>query len=538
MPDITWKPHPRQAEFLRVPDSVFEAMYGGAAGGGKSEALLNLPITRRWYENPRFKALILRRTFPELESELIVRSESQGIYEAVGGTYNREKKRWVFKPNGHAGGIIQFGHLEYDSDVRKYDSAEYNYIAFDELTSFTEYQYLYLFSRARSSSPSLPAIIRSGTNPGGIGHGWVRARFVEPAPYGTLITDKNSGLKRIFIQSKAQDNPYLMENDPQYINRLQGMAEKDRRAKLDGDWYTFSGQVFDDYREERFVSASGEFIEPDNAIHICDPFPIPNWWPRVLSVDWGYDAWTYVLWSAISPQGRVYCYREYAIRQAKISQWATEVGRLSNGEKFADIVMCQSAWQNRGDDLDIASQFEKYSGMQPRLADNRRVAGKLLLQEYFRWRSKPQLKVPEEGYNNDTANRILRTRGMEAYKEYVSSFEPEEPENNLPKLQIFKDLVVLRKTIPLCVYDDNKKEDVAEFKGDDPYDSFRYNIMAVDQLIQQDLNPQAEHYLRVDQAVKGLANNGDQTSYYRRMEKLEREEAYSVRPISRRRRTA
>jgi hypothetical protein len=214
MPSVIWKPHQRQAAFLSLPDTIFEAMYGGAAGGGKSEALLNLPIVREFYKHPRFKGILFRRTYPELEAELITRSESQGIYKGVGGTYNKEKRRWTF-PNG---GIIQFGHLEYDSDVRKYDSAEYNYIGFDELTSFTEYQYLYMFSRCRSSSSGLPSIIRSGTNPGGIGHGWVRARFVEPAPYGTIIKDTRTTLKRIFIRSKAQDNPYLMENDPQYIS--------------------------------------------------------------------------------------------------------------------------------------------------------------------------------------------------------------------------------------------------------------------------------------------------------------------------------
>ena len=133
MPELVWKPFKRQSEFLAIPDTIKEAMYGGAAGGGKSEALLNLPLVREFIAHPRFKGIIFRRTYPELESELITRSESQGLYSACGGRYNKEKRRWVFP----SGSIIQFGHLEYDSDVRKYDSAEYNYIAFDELTSFT-----------------------------------------------------------------------------------------------------------------------------------------------------------------------------------------------------------------------------------------------------------------------------------------------------------------------------------------------------------------------------------------------------------------
>lgn len=527
MPDITWKPHPRQAAFLSLPDSIFEAMYGGAAGGGKSEALLNLPIIRGFYQHPRFKGILFRRTYPELESELIQRSEAQGIYSGVGGRYNKEKRRWVFP----SGAIIQFGHLEYDSDVRKYDSAEYSYIAFDELTSFTEYMYTYLFSRCRSASSKLPAIVRSGTNPGGIGHGWVRARFVEPAPYGTIIVSRfpdGTALKRIFIQSKATDNPFLLKNSPGYLTVLQGMAEKDRRAKLDGDWYTFSGQVFDDYREERFPS------EPDNAIHVIDSFHIPEWWPKFLAVDWGFAALTYALWSAISPEGRVYLYREYARKQTRISEWATEIGKLSASEALTDVVMCQSAWQQRGDDLNIAEQFSKYSGLRPRLADNARVSGKLLLQEYFRWREKPARKIlPTAEYSNEQAAQILRTKGMDAYKSYITSFEPEEPETNLPKIQIFQDLMVLRKTIPLCIYDDNSKEDVAEFDGDDPYDTLRYNIKAVDLFNFNRLQHKSDKFQKLACVIKEFEENKDWTSFHRKLEKLEQKKISPIRPMRR-----
>lgn len=528
---LTWKPTPRQAAFLAVPDTVFEVMYGGAAGGGKSEALLNLPIVREFFKAPRFKGICFRRTYPELEAELIVRSDAQGLYRGTGAVYNKDKKRWQWP----SGAIMQFGHLEYDSDVRKYDSAEYNLVEFDELTSFTEYQYLYMFSRCRSSDSSLPAIVRSGTNPGNVGHAWVRSRFVEPCSTGnTLLVDSRTTLSRIFIPSKVQDNPYLMKNDPQYINRLQGMAEKDRRAKLDGDWYTFSGQVFDDYREERYEG------EPENAVHVVDEFAIPSWWPRVLSIDWGYEALTYALWSAIAPNGRVYLYREYAIKHAKISQWATDIGRISHGESFTDVVICQSAGQQRGDDLTIAQQFEKYSGIRPRLSVNEhgsRVASKLLLQEYLRWRAKPLRKIPGEGFNQDTASQVLRMQGMDAYKDYLTSFEPEVPEDNLPRIQIFRSLEVLRKTIPLCVYDDDHKEDVAEFSGDDPYDCLRYNIRAIDLISLSRSKEKFNHFQKIDTAVKEFATSGDWTSYYRKMERAEKTH-HAVRPIRRMRRAA
>jgi len=519
MPDITWKPHKRQTAFLELPDSIFEAMYGGAAGGGKSETLLNIPIVRGFYKHPRFKGILFRRTYPELEAEIILRAESQGIYSGVGGVYNKEKKRWQFP----SGATMSFGHLEYDSDVRKYDSAEYNYVAFDELTSFTEYMYLYMFSRCRSSAKDLPAIVRSGTNPGNIGHAWVRSRFVEPASEGgKILIDKTTGLKRIFIQSKAQDNPYLMENDPQYISRLQGMAEKDRRAKLDGDWYTFAGQVFTDYREVRYPG------EPENALHVIDDFKIPSWWPKFLAVDWGFAAMACALWGTIGPDGRLYVYRERTWKQTKISVWASDIARESQDEEIVDCVICQSAKQQRGDELTIAQQFEQYSKLTPRLSGNlagSRVSGKLLLQEYFRWSPKPNRFIPQENFSNETAEKILRMRGLDAYKEYLAAFQPEAPELNLPKLRIFKSCEVLRKTIPLCVYDEKSKEDVAEFDGDDPYDTIRYlTRMAEDRNWERVKNEGAIRE-QVAEVCADLEKNKDQTSFYRKMRALELKKA-------------
>src|SRR5580700_2938352 len=120
---ITWKPTARQEVFLSLPDTIFEALYGGQAGGGKSEVLLMLPLVRGFYKEPKFKGLILRRTSPELERELIIRSQVDGFYKACGGEYNGQHKRWTFP----SGAVIQFGHFEYEKDAKIYDSAQYNY---------------------------------------------------------------------------------------------------------------------------------------------------------------------------------------------------------------------------------------------------------------------------------------------------------------------------------------------------------------------------------------------------------------------------
>jgi hypothetical protein len=526
--DKIWKPHLRQTTFFSLPDTIFEALYGGAAGGGKSEALLMLPIVRGFYKEPRFKGLLLRRTFPELESEIIIRSREW--YPLTGAKYNEERKRWTFP----SGAVMQFGHIEYEEDVRKYDTAEYNYVAYDELTSFTEFQYTYLSkSRCRSSSDRLPSIVRSATNPGNIGHAWVRDYFINPAPYGSIILNKLTKLKRIFIQSFAEDNPYLMSHDPGYVNRLDSLPEAERQAKRYGHWDTFAGQVFDEYREIPNKLKN----EPDNACHLVQPFQIPDYWLRFLAIDWGYAAMTVALWGALSPKDRLYIYREYAIKEAKTSTWATDIGRLSGGEKYADIVLCRSAWQNRGTDLTQQEDFTKYSGLTARMADNDRIAGKLLIQEYLRWKPRPNSKVVKDDFDHVLATHILRQQGIEAYKSYLASFEPEKAEVDLPRLQIFPDCTELRRCIPLCIYDKKSNvtnkpaEDVKEFPGDDPYDTLRYLVSSVDKYLGS-LKQEGDHRERISEVLEKFAQNKDYNYLHRAMEIVEKQEPKVV-PVRR-----
>ena len=492
-----WKPNDRQAEFLSLPDTIFEALYGGAAGGGKTESLLVLPIVKKspegrfLYEYPRFKVLYLRRTFPELENEVIPRSKQ--FYEPCGFEYNGTQKRWT---NKISGSIIQFGHCEHEKDVSKYDSAEYNIILFDELTTFTPYQYQYLtFSRCRSSNPLLPAFVRSGTNPGGIGHGYVRKRFVEPCREGgailqetVIIDDIPTIKKRIFIPSRVQDNPHLSKD---YVSALHSLPTAEKAAKLNGDWWVFSGQVFDNFRTTPLPG------EPKQAQHVVEPFPIPYYWPRILSIDWGFSALTVASWYAINPvptstyPAKVYKYREYAKRKAPISTWAADIARLSQGETFTDIVLDPSAWQNRGQEQLIVEEFIKHSGLNPRKANNDRLGGKLLVQEFLRWESKPAKIIPKENFDIDVYLKIHRFKGPKAAEDYRLEFQPEEVDEYLPKFKIFSTCPGIIDNITKCIYvvdtarksEDNPgghAEDVAELKNDvdDYYDELRYGLQA------------------------------------------------------------
>jgi len=508
-----WKPHKKQELFAGLPDSIFEAMYGGAAGGGKSDLLVMLPVLRGFHKNPYFKGILFRRTYPELETEIIGRSREW--YPHFGGQYHEEKRRWVFG----SGAVIRFGHMEYENDVRKYDTDEYQFAAFDELTSFTEFQYKYFVNsrmRTRKSS-NLPVIVRSGTNPGNVGHAWVRGYFVEPAPWGTIILDRRTTLKRIFIQCLLKDNPHI---DPNYVNRLMALPEAERRAKLDGDWYTFEGQVFTDWRENNIPG------EPEHALHVIKPFPIPDWWTRIISVDWGFNAFTVGLWGALSPNDRLFLYREYAQKGKKTSEWASEIGKLSDSERFSRAVLCRSAWQNRGeDDIIMADKARKYSNIEFEEAKNDRIHGKLLLQEYLRWTAKPQSKNINGEFSNEAAQRIMRIQGLDAYKDYVTSFEPEVPETNLPKLQVFENCVEFRKCIPLCIYgkktpDGKPSEDVKEFDGDDPYDCARYMVEEADTLLGQ-LREEGDQRKVIGAVLESFEKTKDWTSLHRQMEHIE-----------------
>ena len=527
-----WKPFPKQEKFLSLPNQVFEAFFGGAVGGGKSELLVLIPILMGWHKNKYFRGIIFRRTMPQLKESLIPRSEE--IYKAEGGIYNASDHIWKFQ----SGATIKFSYLETMADARSHDTAEFHYAAFDELTHFAEEEYTFIVSsRVRSTIPELPATVRSASNPGNIGHLWVRKLFVEPDQEGsgdTLIFDDASKTFRCFVRSKLTDNPYLMENDPNYINRLRRLPPAEYKAKVEGDWWVFAGQVFNELRLERIIG------EPQHALHVCEAFKIPSYWPRVISVDWGgtnpdRKAMTCVGWYAIAPGHRVFKYREYATK-SKIAIWGADVARLSAGEPIKRVVLDPSAWQDRGDPATIAQQFMKASNFRiVEKAHNDRIGGKQLLHEYLRWEPRPPRYVPAEGYDNELAQRIFRIHGKRGLTDYMEMFQAEKPEGNLPKLLFFRNCMETLKVLPICVYNDLSKvgknpEDVKEFDGDDAYDETRYGVSAVDNLLDF---PDQELELLVTQGqiVDKLEQTGDQTQYYRAMENFEKKHLHSDEPI-------
>lgn len=470
-----WEPTKKQALLLGLPFDILEAFYGGTIGSGKSDVLLIYPLVHGFHEDPGFKGLYLRRTFPELKNEIIPRSTTHFNFKKLfGASYNKNDHVWEFP----SGSLYFFGHCENEDDIHNYDTMQPNYVAFDELTSFTEWQYLYItLERVRKTKySSLPAIVRAAGMPGNIGHNWVNRRFIKPNKKGMVVLQGKSGIKRIFIPASIDDNPHIDEN---YRKSLEALPEAEKQAKLYGNWDAFQGQVFEEFRDRKYPD------EPSNALHIIEPFDIPSWWPKIVSIDWGFapPAMTYVSYGAISPNQQVIIYREQWWQKTKIQEWAGYVKEFIDIESPKVIKMCKSAGQDRGQEHTILQQVEAALEHSVELSDNKsgsRIAGKVLLHEYFRWKQK---YVPNQfisPYSESHADWLLRNKGLIEYRRYLEQFNTTEPEMNLPKLLIFNTCPKLIEAIKACIYDKTNPEDIAEFEGDDPIDTLRYLVDIAD----------------------------------------------------------
>lgn len=443
MPEIVWKPQPRQIAFMQRPED--EALYGGAAGGGKSEALIIEAL--RQVHIPHYRALILRKTYPEL-SELI--DKSQKYYPAAfpGCKYNDTKYAWTFP----SGARITFGAMQRDQDKHKYQGRAFDFIGFDELTHFTYSQYSYLVSRNRPSGKGTRVYMRATANPGGVGHGWVKERFITAAPPMTTIREnidirypdghtETRQKTRIFVPAQVFDNVALMQNDPEYITRLASMPEAEKKALLYGDWDSFSGQVFTEWRNDP------THYEDQVWTHVISPFAIPKSWKIYRGFDFGYARPFSVGWYAVDHDSRLYRIRElYGCTGTPNEgvKWepariAREIGAIEHddpnikGRVVHGIADPSIYDESRGES--VAAMMER-EGIFFDKADNARIAGKMQLHNRF-------------------------------------AFD----ENGFPMLYVFDTCKHFIRTVPALVYDETNVEDIDTDTEDHIYDECRYVCM-------------------------------------------------------------
>lgn len=338
MPTLTtnrqnWIAQPRQEEFLLREED--EVLYGGAAGGGKSDALIIWLITRS-KKFPGSRGIYFRRTYSDLSRADAALDRSKVLLNGV-AKYDSQDHRWSF-PNGST---VDFGYLETDADRYRYSSAQYGSIVFDELTQFTEPQYLYMLSRNRTMIPGMKSLIRAATNPGGVGHDWVKRRFIDNKQPGMpfdlpLLPGQTKARLGCFIPAKLQDNTALMEADPDYWNKLLALPEEEREALAYGRWDLFQGQYFKEWREDK---------------HVVPAFDIPPGWTRWISVDYGFSEPFCCLWFARDPSSKhhVYIYRESYGTGLRDEEQARLIVESSRGEHIAAAVGDPSMFNKRGE---------------------------------------------------------------------------------------------------------------------------------------------------------------------------------------------
>jgi hypothetical protein len=278
--DLGYTPFPKQQQFHGSPAKY--RLFGGAAGPGKSKALLMEAILQA-DDHPGANTLLLRRTFSELEQSLLLyfrRDVPRELYKS----FNDSKHVVTW----HNGSTTRFGYCLAENDVYQYQGAEFLFIGIDELTLFTLRQWQFLTSRNRCPVPGAFPCMAAATNPGNIGHAWVKALWIDkqsapgmenPGEYDPADYD--------FIPARVTDNP-IYAADENYLKTLRALPSHLKRAFLDGDWDVFAGQYFDKF---------------DTTRHIVRPEAIDwkPWWPRWISIDWGYEHYAATYWHAAIP---------------------------------------------------------------------------------------------------------------------------------------------------------------------------------------------------------------------------------------------
>ncbi len=403
-----------QTDFLAAPE--IDVLYGGAAGGGKSYAMLVDPL--RYAHRAAHRALILRRSMPELR-ELIDKSRELYPQAFHGCKFREVEKLWNFP----SGAKVEFGFLERDADVYRYQGQAYSWIGFDEITHLpTEFAWNYLASRLRTTDSEITPYLRCTANPGGVGAHWVKKRYISPAPPNESF-DGDDGLSRKFIPARLDDNPYLSE-DGRYEQMLKALPDVQRRQLLEGNWEITEGAAFTEF---------------DPNVHVVIPFEIPIGWERIKGIDYGYASESACVWGAVDPtDGTLIIYRELYQKNLTGVDLAQVITNMEVYDPYSvQGVLDTAAWARTGTTGPTVGETLQRAGHKLRRADKNRIQGKIQVHEY--------LKVQQSGR---------------------------------PRLQIFNTCPNLIRELTGIPLDKSNPEDVDTHAPDHAYDALRYLIMS------------------------------------------------------------
>ena len=403
-----------QTDFLAADEK--DVLYGGAAGGGKSYAMIVDPL--RYAHRSAHRALILRRSMPELR-EMIDKSRELYPQAFPGAKFREVEKLWNFP----SGAKVEFGFLERDADVYRYQGQAYSWIGFDEITHLpTEFSWNYLASRLRTTDPEIKTYLRCTANPGGVGSHWVKNRYIAPQEHNKSFEGKD-GLTRKFIPAKLADNPYLAK-DGIYEQMLKSLPPIQRRQLLEGNWDVAEGAAF---------------VEFDPDTHVVPPFILPIHWERVKGIDYGYAAESCCLWGIMDMNDNtLIIYRELYRKGLTGRELGAIITDMEIEDPFSvNGVLDTAAWANTGTTGPTVGEELLKAGHKLRRADKNRVQGKIQIHEY--------LKIRESGR---------------------------------PRLQIFNTCPNLIRELQSIPLSKTNPEDVDTHASDHAYDALRYMIMS------------------------------------------------------------
>ena len=433
---IIFKPNDGpQTEFLAASER--EVLYGGAAGGGKSYAMLADPL--RYMGHPSFSGLLLRHTTEELR-ELIFKSQELFPKIWPGIKWSERKMQWT----APSGARLWMSYLDRDEDVLRYQGLAFSWIGFDELTQWASpYAWNYMRSRLRSTAPDLPIFMRATTNPGGRGHAWVKKMFIDPCTPNKKFNarDLDTGkdlvypkghsregealFTRRFIPAVLTDNPYLAQSGD-YEAMLLSLPEQQRKQLLHGDWDIKEGAAFTEFNRN---------------IHTVEPYNIPKNWIKFRACDYGYGSYSGVLWFAISPSDQLVVYRELYVSKVLATDLADRILELeANDGTMKYGVLDSSLWHKRGD-----------TG--PSLAEQMILRG-------CKWRQSDRSKGSRISGKNELHRRLQ-----------VDEMTEE------PRIVFFNSCTNIISQLPALPLDKSNPEDVDTKAEDHLYDALRYGIM-------------------------------------------------------------
>ena len=456
-------------------------LFGGAAGPGKTTALLWEAIGQA-REVAGCDTLLLRRTFPELESSLLSqfrRDVPRSMYES----YNASKHVVTWKN----GSTTRFGYCRNESDVYQYQGAEFLFIGIDELTHFTFKQWQFLTSRNRcpvtvysdgkNAGKRIVPCMAGATNPGNIGHAWVKALWVDHVPpSGFDRPDLYRAQDYDFIRARLDDNP-IYANDLEYRRTLEALPEHLRRAFLDGDWNVFAGQYFDIFDIGRHT------VRPEDV-------RLEPWWPRWISIDWGFQHPSAVYWHCAVPvvsyQSSVFSQsRESSTKQPDENSYLGRgfgTGPLTDNGQLKTDGSAQSRVTSHQSRIVTYREFVQ-NGLSPRMlgqaiaerSGRENISEVFLSPDAFAHRTS-EASIAEQLGEVLIANGLPRP--APADDDRIGGWQLMYQLLESKAWLITENCAELIERIPQMVRDDRRHEDIRKVEGDDSADAARYGLVS------------------------------------------------------------